>query len=232
MAEPRASRDHRRRADLGAHAEPARRDRGADLRDDPALELAGVEQRSASRAASVSATAPPSSTPGTSVTKRIRSARIPTASAAAASSALTFSGPAAIGATTGISRWASASSTGSGRVGSGSPTRPSSGTGSARRPISSPSRPTARSPIASQRSAFTARASAGRARAPRGSSRAGRRRTRREPEALHLLGDLRPGAVHDADLVLVRELEDRGGAARRATAPPTLTTTLTSGSPR
>ena len=61
-AEPRArrrrSRDHRRRADLGADAEPRRDHRGADLRDDPARELAGVEQPVRLAAASVCATAP------------------------------------------------------------------------------------------------------------------------------------------------------------------------------
>src|SRR5207237_415093 len=46
-------------------------------------------------------TLPPRRRPGTSVRKKIRSARRPTASAAAISSAFTFSGPAASGATTG-----------------------------------------------------------------------------------------------------------------------------------
>ena len=51
--------------------------------------------------------------------KTIRSAPRPTASAAAASSAFTFSGPSAIGATTGTSPAASASRTACGRDGSG-----------------------------------------------------------------------------------------------------------------
>ena len=50
-------------------------------------------RRSASATRIVEATAPPSSKPGTSVTKRSLSAPSPTESAAAASSAFTFSGP-------------------------------------------------------------------------------------------------------------------------------------------
>ena len=67
----------------------------------PPLSAPSSSRRSASATPIDAETAPPSSSPGTSVTNRIRSAPIPTASAAAASSAFTFSGPAASGATTG-----------------------------------------------------------------------------------------------------------------------------------
>ena len=75
---------------------------GEQLRDDPALEVALADQPLGLARLDRGATPPATSTPGTSVTKRMRSAPSPTASAAAASSAFTFSGPAASGATTGI----------------------------------------------------------------------------------------------------------------------------------
>src|SRR5581483_7688483 len=61
-------------------------------------------------------------TPGTSVWKTMRSAPSPIASADAASSALTFRGPTASGATTGIRPRASASRIACGRLGDGTPT--------------------------------------------------------------------------------------------------------------
>jgi hypothetical protein len=73
--------------------------------------------------ASIEGTSDPStSTPGTSVRNRSRFAPSPTASAQAASSAFTLSGPAARGVTTGTSPAASASSTASGDEGEGFPT--------------------------------------------------------------------------------------------------------------
>src|SRR5581483_1370251 len=104
-----------------------------------------------------SSTRSSSSTPGTSIRNRIRPAPSPIASAAAASSALTLSGPAATGATTGIRPAASASTIACGRLGTGEPTWPSSGTGIASSPISSPARPTARGPISAQSWRLTAR---------------------------------------------------------------------------
>src|SRR5579884_2599242 len=71
------------------------------------------------------------SSPGTSVRKTSCRAPRPSASAAAASSAFTFSGPTARGATTGTLPSVSAATTGFGRHGSGSPTQPSGGTGTA-----------------------------------------------------------------------------------------------------
>src|SRR4051812_35130651 len=91
---------------------------------------------SASSAAMRETTAPASSRPGTSVRKRMRSAPRPIASAEAASSALTFSGPAASGATTGTRPASSAASTAAGADGTGSPTSPRPGARVASRPIS------------------------------------------------------------------------------------------------
>ena len=90
------------------------------------------------------ASSPSRSTPGTSVTNRILSAPIPTASAAAASSALTLSGPSASGATTGTRPSASAAST-AGADGSGRPRgrapRPAAPAGRSRRRAADRARP-------------------------------------------------------------------------------------------
>src|SRR6185437_10145550 len=94
--------------------------------------------------------------PGTSVRKTSLLAPSPRASAADASSALTFSGPTASGATTGTFPAASAARIGFGRHGSGSPTQPRGGTGTARTPAMSPMTGTARSPSAVQSESFTA----------------------------------------------------------------------------
>ena len=113
-------------ADLGADAELRRASspRGASGRFRPRTRrrrAAGPPRR-----APITGTtdAVDEQTPGTSVTKRIRSASSPTASAAAASSAFTFSGPRASGATTGIRPSSSAARSTAGADGSGSPTQP------------------------------------------------------------------------------------------------------------
>ena len=124
-----------------AIAEPRRPNSREELRDDAAVEDARAEQLvGVRRRRAAPRRRPRRRRPATSDTKTIRSAPSPTASAAAASSALTFSGPTAIGVTIGIRPAARASSTASGRHGSGSPTRPSSGRRVATRPISSPTR--------------------------------------------------------------------------------------------
>ena len=166
------------------------------------------------RSALIDWTSQPSwNTPGTSVRKRIWSAPMPTASADAASSAFTFSGPSASGETTGTSPAASARSTRGGAVGSGCPTRPSSGTcvrlrARSRRPRAA----TASGPIAAQTSAFT------RGEAVAHDLEPLRRRhapavdeLHLEAAPLHLVGDLRAGAVHDAD----RARRSRAGSRRR-----------------
>ena len=196
------------RAPPSRRCAPARR---AARRGPPPRASARSRPRARPRRAARSASSAPTSgrhgaveqEPGTSLRKRMRSAPSPTASAAAASSALTLSGPAASGATTGIRPAASASSTAGGATG--------------------PGRRRARAPAPARRAGRSRRPSAPSARgadrrAERGvhggerlahdlerraaSSRAGRRRSDREPAPLHLRGDLRPGAVHDADLVL------------------------------
>ena len=163
------------------HAEPRRGHRRAQLRDDPALELAGVEQPvGLARRRSPARRRRRASTPGTSVTKRIRSAPRPTASAAAASSALTFSGPAASGATTGIRPAASAVERPRRRrrnrvADEAERRRPASPAGRSRRRSS----PTASAPSAAQSAAFTSASdSRTTSSAAAASSRAGRRRTR------------------------------------------------------
>ena len=156
----------------------AARDRRAQLRHDPALEDAGVEQPVGLDGGDRVDDRAVEQTPGTSVTKTIRSAPSPTASAAAASSAFTFSGPRASGATTGTSPAASAARC------------TARGTAAGRRRGRAPG-PVLREPdlVAEQadgaagRSPRTARRSRARAtrarpRAPPRSSRGGRRRTR------------------------------------------------------
>ena len=159
--------------------------------------------------------------PGTSVRKRIRSAPSPTASADAASSAFTLSGPRASGETPGRDRPRARRRSRRARDGTGSPTSPSSGICSASSPTSSPAsahRVAARSPR--RRAALTA------ARLSRTTSSPSAVVTRRpstnshlEPAPRHLLGDLRAGAVHDADRV-ARGAQRRDGlgdaAGRRA----------------
>src|SRR6185437_12395046 len=94
--------------------------------------------------------------PGTSVRKTSLLAPSPSASAADASSALTFSGPTASGATTGTLPAASAARSFFGRHGNGSPTCPSGGTGTASSPSRWPSTGTATSPSAAHSPALTA----------------------------------------------------------------------------
>ena len=170
--------------------------------------------------------------PGTSVTKRSRSAPRPTASAAAASSAFTFSGPAASGATTGIFPSASASSTGADggdRLADQAELRD-------RRRVEADL--VAEQADGARTECRTEGAFASSERAPHDRQPGGRRdappadeldRTR---EALHLRGDLRPGAVDDADLVpRWRERMNRGSRVGDRAAALT-TSRLTSGSPR
>ena len=152
------------------------------------------------------------------MTKRIRSASSPTASAAAILSAFTLSGPAASGAITGISPSSSAATTAFGRDGTGSPTMPSIGTCSARRPISSPKNGTAVSPIAAHSAALTSTIDSRddlerllARHAPAADE------LHLEPAPFHLGADLRPGSVHDDDLLGLRELEDQ--LARRSRRP-------------
>ena len=78
------------RADRRPDAATCGTDGGHQLGDDPALEPAVVEARLGLVRVQDGRELPSSSTPGTSVRKRILSAAIPTASAAAASSALTL----------------------------------------------------------------------------------------------------------------------------------------------
>src|SRR5581483_1697090 len=126
--------------DVGARV--GRHHGAVDDRSHPTTTVCPISARTPTRAALTAAcsfgTMPPSSsgsrrsassaairgriTPGTSVWKTIRSAPRPIASAAAASSAFTFSGPTASGATTGIRPAASASRIACGRLGDGTPT--------------------------------------------------------------------------------------------------------------
>ncbi len=100
-------------------------------------------------------TCPSTITPGTSDAKTRRSAKSATARTAAASSALTFSGPRASGAITGSASFASSPQSEGGTTGSSIPTRPYPGIGSATSPRSSPISPTARPPICRQSSWFS-----------------------------------------------------------------------------
>jgi hypothetical protein len=189
---------------------------------------------SASSAPITGTTDPDSRSPGTSVMKKIRSASSATAIAAAASSALTFSGPRAIGATTGIRPSSIASSTAGSGAGTGSPTSPSDGTCVAVRPISSPIRPTALGPSASQSCSLTARSDS------RTTSSASAEVTRRPPT--HCTGSPRasisveicgpaPCTTHTQ---LPSSTRSRTcSAAYGATAPPSFTTErVTFGTPR
>ena len=170
------------------------------------------------------------------VTKRMRSAPRPTASAAAASSALTFSGPCGErrddGDPAGGERVDDRGRRGGRRV-ADEPERLDlrAPAGRSRRRTAS----TAAAPIAAQTSALTA-ASDSRTT----SSTSARRHAppvderRCDPAPLHLGGDLRAGAVHDDDVVPRRRAgRARAAAASAATRPPSLRTTrLTSCTPR
>ena len=199
----------------------------------PPVSSPASSMRSTSTPRTVAATAPPSSRPGTSVRKRIRSAPSPIASAAAASSALTFNGPSASGATTGISPASSAAATAAGRDGSASPTRPSSGTGVACRPISSPKSGTAREPSAAQISELTA------ANDSRTTASPASVVTRRPPTKVtsspsrSISAEICGPAPWTTQTECSRAIRVTRLVASAATAPPSLTTIeLTSGSPR
>ena len=145
---------------------------------------------------------------------------MPTASAEAASSALTFSGPSASGVTTGTSPAASTRRTSGGAVGSGRPTSPSSGTRVAFSPISSPASATASGPIARAQLLVD-----GGEAVAHDVERLRRRHAppadelHLEPAPLHLLRDLRAGAVHDADRVAGgAKARDRVGRSPRRRA--------------
>ena len=149
-ATPRSRRSRRARR-------AGRPDGRQELRHDAAFERARRRASGRPRRAASSTTPPSTRTPGTSLTKTIRSAPSPTASAAAASSAFTFSGPTASGAhdrdAAGGER---VEHRGRRATATGSPTRPSPAARSARSPISSPASADAAGPIAAHTSAFTA----------------------------------------------------------------------------
>ena len=173
----RVRREHRRCASASVMRPPRvrpisartprlrRGDRGAQLRDDPALEAAGLGSLPAS-GVDPGRRSPPR-TPGTSVTKRIRSASSPTASAAAISSALTFSGPRRAARRPGSARRRARARPPAARHGSGSPTCRASAT--AARAGRSRRRPGRQreAPIAAQSCAFTSSSARGRPRARR-----------------------------------------------------------------
>ena len=142
--------------------------------------------------------------------KTSRRAPSPSASAAAASSAFTFSGPTASGATTGILPAASAPRICLGRHGSGSPTQPSGGTGHgveaglvAEHGDGDVAERGAEAGVhLCHRLAHDLEPGARRA-AP------AVHELDRDAAPVHLLGDLRAGAVHDDELVaLLAQAED------------------------
>ena len=157
------------------------------------------------------------------------------ASAAAASSALTLSGPRASGETTGTRPAASACSTAAGRRRhAGGRRGRARGSSSASRPISSPSQPDrVRPDLGAQAGVDRPRSSRARPRAQQPSSRAGRRRS--APRA-------RAASSRRRSAGRRRARRRRSGRARAAPrprpsrrscdAPPTLSTTVTSGTPR
>ena len=161
-------------------------------------------------------------TPGTSVTNRMRSAPSPTASAAAASSAFTFSGPAR-------ERGDDRDAPGRERLDDRLRARAARRRRRARAPAPASPRgrsrrrraPTARGPIAahSARVDREQRLADDRKRRRRRDAAAADERDL-EPAARHLRGDLRPGAVDDADRVPgARAQPDRRGAARPRRRP-------------
>ena len=138
MAEKdRESRGHRRAADRGRDAASRRCDGGAELRDDPALEGAAVEE--ARGGADVDLVH--------DLAVEVEAGDVGEEEESLAAGPLNVNADeaaAASGATTGTRPAASADTTGSGHDGTGSPTSPSAGTGVAASPISSPNSGTAR----------------------------------------------------------------------------------------
>ena len=148
-------------------------------------------------------------TPGTSVWKTIRSAPRPTASAAAASSAFTFSGPSAIGATTGTSPASSASRIAWGRLGTGR--TDVAELRHRRRAQADLVADEADGPRADRGAQLAVhleqRLADDRQRVGVGDAPAAHER-RGQPGARHRRRDLRPGAVDDDDVVELTELCD------------------------
>ena len=195
-ARRRASRDHQRLADLGPDAARGRRRPrpGASGRSRP-RSIAGLDLV-APRSDQDLVVAEDAGDVGE---EQDALGAEPDASAAAASSALTFSGPSASGATTGISPSASASRTACGRLGTGVPTWPSSGHEASPAGRSRRRRGRRRAePIAAQSSRSPRAAPRARPRSRRRRSPAARGRTSTSrPARLHRRRDLRPAAVDD-----------------------------------
>ena len=149
---------HRGRADLGPHALARGAHGGDQLRDDPALEPARVEQRGRLVDAPSSATTASPSEHTRDVGHEEDALRTePDGKRGGGLVGVDVERPGRpAGRRPGRARAASASRTAAGAHGTGSPTRPSAATGSARSPISSPIRPCAPGPTAAHTSALTA----------------------------------------------------------------------------